>query len=288
MKKGQAILVLIMIFIVSAAVGVGGTWVVKNMGAKGAIAGGGGGTATAVVDEYAPTPTPKTTPTPKATPTPQPTPNDYPSQKSSKPKKVEITVPENEAPSGKQLGGETETIDINIPSAEITLVAVNGPTPNPETRTYSFSASAAGGRGQLTYYLYPAKNAKDTLVSASGIFANVAPIASGKYVLLVKDRTGKEFKKDVTGFITILNKLTNQQLTSRLSKATPDRGLEKHFAKGYSIKFDGLKSGDPVPTSYTQIYSNISSGYWKNVKVTSVEFNDYNKIKRIRLSVYYN
>ena len=286
MKKGQAILVLIMIFIVSAAVGIGGTWVVKNMGAKGAMAGGGGGTATAVVSDSAPTPTPKTTPTPKATPTPQPTPNDYPSQKSSKPKKVEITVPENEAPSGKQLGGETETIDINIPSAEITLVAVNGPTPNPETRTYSFSA--AGGRGQLTYYLYPAKNAKDTLVSASGIFANVAPIASGKYVLLVKDKTGKEFKKDVTGFITILNKLTNQQLTSRLSKATPDRGLEKHFAKGYSIKFDGLKSGDPVPTSYTQIYSNISSGYWKNVKVTSVEFNDYNKIKRIRLSVYYN
>ena len=49
MKKNQAILVLISIFVVSALLGVGGTWLVKNLGAKnvvavnGPIVSGGGG-----------------------------------------------------------------------------------------------------------------------------------------------------------------------------------------------------------------------------------------------------
>jgi hypothetical protein len=198
---------------------------------------------------------------------------------------VDVVVSEENAQYEQPLG---EPKDMNMPTANITLVSTNGPTPNPETRTYSFSATASGGWGQYTYYLYPTRNAQDTLVSTSGSFTNVAPSSSGKYMLVIKDRTGQEFTKEIKGFTTILNKLTTQQLTTRLSKSTPDQGLGKHFASGYKIKFTGLNSGDPVPTSYTQIYSNIASGYWSKVKVTAVEFNDYNKITKITISVYYN
>ena len=104
----------------------------------------------------------------------------------------------------------------------------------------------------------------------------------------IKDQYGKEVVKEITGFVTILKQLTAQELTKRISTSVPDKDLEKYFAKNYSVKFDGIKSGDPVPTSYTQIYSNIASGYWSRVKVTSVEFNDYNKITKIRFNVYYN
>lgn len=257
MKKNQAILILISIFVVSAALGVGGTWAVKKLGANNPVAindpnvfGGGGSVS---VEENKPT----------------------------EPEVDSITVTEDY---GKPIGDEEN----NMPTVNITLVSTTGPTPNPETRTYSFTATASGGWGQYTYYLYPARNATDTLVSTSGSFANVAPISGGKYVLLIKDRTGQEFTKEIRGFTTILNKLTTQQLTTRLSKSTPDQGLGKHFASGYKIKFTGLNSGNPVPTRYTQIYSNIASGYWSKVKVTAVEFNDYNKITKITVSVYYN
>ena len=293
MKKNQAILVLISIFVVSALLGVGGTWLVKNLGAKNVVAvngpivsGGGGSVSVEENDSSEPAPAPVPTPTPSQEYTPkqkEPAPHNNESRGQ---KPLEVNVKSEEDSQYEQPLGEPK--DMNMPTANITLVSTNGPIPNPETRTYSFSATASGGWGQYTYYLYPAKNAKDTLVSTSGSFANVAPISSGKYMLVIKDRTGKELTKEIRGFTSILNKLTTQQLTTRLSKSTPDQGLGKHFASGYKIKFTGLNSGDPVPTSYTQIYSNIASGYWSKVKVTAVEFNDYNKITKITISVYYN
>lgn len=295
MKKHQAILVLISIFIVSAALGVGGTWLVKNLGVKKAIAVNGpivsnGGGSVSVEEnkpaeqEKAPSPVPNPSPSQEYTPKQkEPAPHDNESR-GQKPLEVNNVVTKEDAQYEQPL---VEPKDINMPTANITLVSTTGPTPNPETRTYSFTATASGGWGQYTYYLYPARNATDTLVSTSGSFANVAPISGGKYVLLIKDRTGQEFTKEIKGFTAILNKLTTQQLTTRLSKSTPDQGLGKHFASGYKIKFSGLNSGDPVPTSYTQIYSNIASGYWSKVKVTAVEFNNYNKITRITISVYY-
>lgn len=293
MKKNQAILVLISIFVVSAALGVGGTWLVKNLGAKNVVAvngpivsGGGGSVSVEEDDTTEPAPAPVPTPAPSQEYTPkqkEPAPHNNESH-GQKPLEVGVVVSEEDAQNEQPLGEPNSP----IPTANITLVSTTGPTPNPETRTYSFSATASGGWGQYTYYLYPAKNATDTLVSTSGSFANVAPISSGKYMLVIKDRTGQEFTKEIKGFTTIFNKLTTQQLTTRLSKSTPDQGLGKHFASGYKIKFTGLNSGDPVPTSYTQIYSNIASGYWSKVKVTAVEFNNYNKITKITVSVYYN
>lgn len=292
MKKNQAILILISIFVVSAALGVGGTWAVKKLGANNPVAindptvfGGGGSVS---VEENKPTEQEKA---------PSPVPNPSPSQE-YRPKQKEPAPHDNESrvqsPTDNILAGNdqgksiSEGNNTNITTANITLVSTTGPTPNPETRTYSFTATASGGWGQLTYYLYPTRNAQDTLISTSGRFTNVAPSSSGKYMLVIKDRTGKELTKEIRGFTSILNKLTTQQLTTRLSKSTPDQGLGKYFASGYKIKFTGLNSGDPVPTSYTQIYSNIASGYWSRVKVTAVEFNDYNKITKITVSVYYN
>lgn len=292
MKKNQAILILISIFVVSAALGVGGTWLVKNLDVKKAIAvngpivSGGGGSVS--VEENKPAEQEKA---------PSPVPNPSPSQE-YRPKQKEPAPHDNESrvqsPTDNILAGNdqgksiSEGNNTNITTANITLVSTTGPTPNPETRTYSFTATASGGWGQYTYYLYPTRNAQDTLVSTSGRFTNVAPSSSGKYMLVIKDRTGKELTKEIRGFTAILNKLTTQQLTTRLSKSTPDQGLGKYFASGYKIKFSGIKSGDPIPTSYTQIYSNIASGYWSKVKVTAVEFNGYNKITKITVSVYYN
>lgn len=294
MKKNQAILVLISIFVVSALLGVGGTWLVKNLGAKNVVAvngpivsGGGGSVSVEENDSSEPAPAPVPTPTPSQEYTPkqkEPAPHNNESR-GQKPLEVDVVVSGEDAQYEQPLG---EPKDMNMPTANITLVSTTGPTPNPETRTYSFTATASGGWGQYTYYLYPTRNAQDTLVSTSGSFANVAPSSTGKYMLVIKDRTGKELTKEIRGFTSILNKLTTQQLTTRLSKSTPDQGLGKHFASGYKIKFTGLNSGDPVPTSYTQIYSNIASGYWSKVKVTAVEFNDYNKITKITISVYYN
>lgn len=296
MKKNQAILILISIFVVSAALGVGGTWAVKKLGANNPVAindpnvfGGGGSVS---VEENKPTeqekaPSPVPTPTPSQEYTPkqkEPAPHNNESR-GQKPLEVDVVVSGEDAQYEQPLG---EPKDMNMPTANITLVSTTGPTPNPETRTYSFTATASGGWGQYTYYLYPTRNAQDTLVSTSGHFTNVAPSSSGKYMLVIKDRTGKELTKEIRGFTAILNKLTTQQLTTRLSKSTPDQGLGKYFASGYKIKFTGLNSGDPVPTSYTQIYSNIASGYWSKVKVTAVEFNGYNKITKITVSVYYN
>lgn len=292
MKKNQAILILISIFVVSAALGVGGTWAVKKLGANNPVAindptvfGGGGSVS---VEKNKPAEQEKA---------PSPVPNPSPSQE-YRPKQKEPAPHDNESrvqsPTDNILAGNdqgksiSEGNNTNITTANITLVSTTGPTPNPETRTYSFTATASGGWGQLTYYLYPTRNAQDTLVSTSGRFTNVAPSSSGKYMLVIKDRTGKELTKEIRGFTSILNKLTTQQLTTRLSKSTPDQGLGKYFASGYKIKFTGLNSGDPVPTSYTQIYSNIASGYWSKVKVTAVEFNGYNKITKITVSVYYN
>ena len=188
---------------------------------------------------------------------------------------------------GEQLDAIKEVgIKIDF-SKEIKLVTLDGPNPDPEKRTYSLTAIAEGGIRELTYLLYPLKNAKDTLVSNSGNFTDINPCSNGKYILLVKDAYGNELKKEVSGFINILRKLTPQEVTTRLSKATPDQSLKYYFPQGkYSIKFEGLKSGDPVPTTYTQIYSNIASGYWSKVKVTNIEYNDYNKITRIYINVY--
>lgn len=291
MKKSQAIIVLVLIFVVSAGVGIAGSWLIKNMG---------GGDNYVAEETSVPSGTiTKNNPPTTTTPSPQ-------NPKGSKPKKDGVSTPqENKSTSpskpiqigdngdsdkvnGTVLEADAPVIDVKVPSTEIAITKINGPIPNPETKTYSLSAVASGGRGTLTYYLYPARNAQDTLVNTTGIFTGLKSSSNGKYILLVKDQYGKECKKEITGFYAILNKLTTQQLTARISTSTPDVTLNKHFAKGYKIKFDGLKSGDPIPTGYTQIYSNIASGYWTRVKVTSVEYNDYNKITYLRISVYYN
>mgnify|MGYP003310859495 CR=1 FL=1 len=74
-------------------------------------------------------------------------------------------------------------IEISI-SREIKLVTLDGPNPDPEKRTYSLTAIAEGGIRELTYLLYPLKNAKDTLVSNSGNFTDIDPCTNGKYILL--------------------------------------------------------------------------------------------------------
>lgn len=306
MKKNQAILVLISIFVVSAALGIGGTWLIKNMGSKPAkgttmtvtpVTTAGGGASVSDSSTKPAEQTPSTAPTPAPSQESSHS-QDTRSQDASRPMQKE-SKPQD---AGQRIQSHTEEVTETVeadygkpineknnkPVANITLESVKGPTPNPETRTYSLTATASGGWGQLTYYLYPTRNAQDTLVSTSGRFTNVAPSSSGKYMLVIKDRTGKELTKEIRGFTSILNKLTTQQLTTRLSKSTPDQGLGKHFASGYKINFSGIKNGDPVPTSYTQIYSNIASGYWSKVKVTAVEFNGYNKITKITVSVYYN
>ena len=170
----------------------------------------------------------------------------------------------------------------------ISLVTENKPLPNPDTRTYTYNVKAMGGVGGLTYHLYAARNAKDTLSNRTGNFVNVPYVSGGKYILLVVDARGNAFKKDITGFVFINQQLSTAELTRRLSKATPDRSMESYFASGYKMQFTGLKSGDPRPTNYTSIYSNISSEYWKSVRVTEVEYNDYNKITKITISVTYN
>lgn len=255
MKKNQAILILISIFVVSAALGVGGTWLVKNLGVKKAIAvndptdsGSGGG----VSDEV-----------------------DKPTEQEVD----SITVIEDD---GKPI------IDVGniMPTANITLVSTNGPTPNPETRTYSFTATASGGWGQYTYYLYPAKNAKDTLVSTSGSFANVAPISGGKYVLLIKDRTGQDFTKEISGFKTILKRLTPQQLTTKLSNSSSVGSLRGYFSSSTKIDYIGSKSNGVKPAGYTEIPTFITAGAWERINVTNVEYNDYNRITAIVIKVY--
>lgn len=241
MKKNQAMLILISIFIVSAALGVGGTWGVKKIGAKSsvddgglvAVTGGGGGGSISPDNPVEPTPTP--------TPTPE----------------------------------------------DITLVSVTGPTPNPETRTYSFTATASGGWGQYTYYLYPARNARDTLVSTSGSFSSVKPNGNG-YILLVRDQYRNEFTQKIGQFKTIYKKYTTEELTKLLSTDSPNRSLAKQFVSGCELKFDGIPQGQPTPTGHLQINSNIAAGYWQRVKVTQVEYNEYNQIISIRMNVYFN
>lgn len=171
---------------------------------------------------------------------------------------------------------------------DITLVSENGPVPNPDTQTYTYSVTAKGGLGGLTYHLYASRNAKDTISNHTGNFINIPSVGTGKYILLVVDATGNAFKKEIKGFIKINKPLTTSQLSLRLSRSTPDKSMGAYFASGYEMTFKGLKSSDPKPTNYTSIYSNIASGYWKEVRVISVEYNDYNKITKITMSVTYN
>lgn len=255
MKKNQAILVLISIFVVSAALGLGGTWTVKKLGANNPVAiddptdSGSGGSVSVEVKN--------------------PPEHEVDS----------ITVTEDY---GKSIGDEEHI----MPTANITLVSTTGPTPNPETRTYSFTATASGGWGQYTYYLYPAKNAKDTLVSTSGSFANVTPISSGKYILLIKDRTGKEFSQEIQGFKTILKRLTPQQLTTKLSNSSSVGSLKGYFSSSTKIDYIGSKSNGVKPAGYTEIPTFITAGVWERISVTDVEYNEYNKIKKIVIRVY--
>ena len=171
---------------------------------------------------------------------------------------------------------------------DITLTSENSPVPNPVTQTYTYSVTATGGLGDLTYHLYASKNATDTISNRTGRFVNIPYVSGGKYTLLVVDATGNAFKKEVSGFTTINRQLSTAELSRRLSKSTPDRSMGIYFANGYKMSFTGLNSGDPKPTNYTSIYSNIASSYWKSVRVTSVEYNDYNKITNITIHVTYN
>lgn len=288
MKKNQAILVLISIFILSAALGIGGTWGVKKIGTKSsvddsglvAVTGGGGGGSISPANPVEPTPTPTPTPEPSQgyTPVQEQSPQ-VPDQRVQSP----IDNIPAEKDNGKSLGdGNNPT----MPTANITLVSVTGPTPNPETRTYSFTATASGGWGQYTYYLYPAKNAKDTLVSTSGSFANVTPISSGKYILLIKDRTGKEFSQEIQGFKTILKRLTPQQLTTKLSNSSSVGSLKGYFSSSTKIDYIGSKSNGVKPAGYTEIPTFITAGAWERINVTNVEYNDYNRITAIVIKVY--
>lgn len=305
MKKSQVIIVLVLIFIISTALGVGGAFVVKNMqgaGGTGETMGAAGPSLT--VDNRADkSSNVQTTQSvnveetkPATSEVAAPTEVNAVSQEVvSVESSTLLTTAEDPISATNAINSEkdklsatSQSLEINLSSEEIMIEELDGPNPDPKNRTYSFSVMAYGGRGDLIYYLYPAKNAKDTLKNATGEFTEVKPIPTGKYVLLIKDQYGKEVVKEITGFVTILKQLTAQELTKRISTSVPDKDLEKYFAKNYSVKFDGIKSGDPVPTSYTQIYSNIASGYWSRVKVTSVEFNDYNKITKIRFNVYYN
>lgn len=199
------------------------------------------------------------------------------------------SVPSSEPFVTEEQGGDEIVVPTTIKIGnDITLVTKNSPIPNPETRTYTYSVTAKGGLGALTYHLYASRNATDTISSHTGNFVNIPSVGNGKYILLVVDATGNALKEEINGFITINQQLTTSQLSSRLSRSTPNKSMGAYFASGYKMTFKGLKSSDPKPTNYTSIYSNIASGYWKAVRVTSVEYNDYNKITKITMSVTYN
>lgn len=306
MKKTQAILVLCLIFLLSVGVGVGAVLGFSKFGANQPevlIANNqSSSTKNDKIDTGKKTVTPPGYDAPitqdKSTETPivvSPSTNDgavveQPKQWDAPAQKSEPTPPvSNDQIFVEESVGDKIVVPTTIKiGKDITLTSENSPVPNPDTQTYTYSVTATGGLGDLTYHLYASKNAKDTISNRTGRFVNIPYVSGGKYTLLVVDATGNAFKKEVSGFTTINKQLSTTELSRRLSKSTPDRSMGIYFANGYKMSFTGLNSGDPKPTNYTSIYSNIASGYWKSVKVTSVEYNDYNKITKITIHVTYN
>lgn len=175
-------------------------------------------------------------------------------------------------------------------SSNPVVYEVSKPKGDKDTQKYSLSVRAEAENGDvLRYELLDINNGAFKYSSSNGEFDGVEYSSNnGKYTLRVLNpKTGEDTTVVVDGFVKILKPLTKKQLSDKLSKTTPDKNLSVYFASSYNISFIGIRNGDPKPTQYSQIYTNIAAGYWSKVDVTDMSLNDQNKIISLTVKVYY-
>ena len=98
----------------------------------------------------------------------------------------------------------------------------------------------------------------------------------------------------VTGFIrqVIVNeseRMSKEQLQRLIDSADESLmgiGENDYLAPDYILTFHGLSSDEAKPSTFSEIRERIIFGIWSKVEVTSIGYDDKNRIKDISLKVY--
>lgn len=97
---------------------------------------------------------------------------------------------------------------------------------------------------------------------------------------------------DVPGFIKqkkVSKKMTVAELQTKITKRDPSLmglGENDYLAPDYKLKFTGLpKDATNVPQVLAEVYDKLDMGTWTSAKVTSLEYDDMNRVSQITMKV---
>jgi hypothetical protein len=164
--------------------------------------------------------------------------------------------------------------------------------------SYSFEVTVKNAPLVKFYYavLNPYDNIKVVAKNNDGKFRGV-PYSSadgGSYDIALLDASNDSliYRVEKTGFIK-QKAVTKQMPIDRLQSLINSRdislmgvGENDYLSPDYELKFSGLPSDAVnVPTTLGEVFDKLENEIWSSVKVTSLNYDDMNRISVIHLSI---
>lgn len=176
---------------------------------------------------------------------------------------------------------------------------ISDPEYNGKNGTYSFLVEAATATGDGIRYELLDK--KDKVVSSNqdGFFMDIAPVQDGIYYLRavnLRDPAVTTAPQKVSGFdvkVTKVALVSKSDLTRKFNSGSYSSSFTRdwertYMAPGCAIHFTGIQSGEQrTPKTLGDICSRISMGTWSSVEVTSLSYDEANRITSMTVAVKY-
>lgn len=158
---------------------------------------------------------------------------------------------------------------------------------------YSFKAVAEVKSGDKLRYMLMDEFGADVLyLSDDGKFADVAPVKSGVYKLVVENAKTKDRSEEkmISGFrpVVKVEQITQADLQAKFNTGTmPPKDYMSRIISKPKMSITGMQEGEPPVGNVGEVFNRIASGTWSSVTVSDVQYASDNRIIAFTLNVNY-
>lgn len=196
---------------------------------------------------------------------------------------------------------DSDTIDLppsNIDNP-ISLIPSN-PIYNKETDSYSLTVNADNVPKDvvLEYYIRDAFDENKVIAtSKDGKFSGIkASTTDGNTYMVGVKQDGRKMKvaeRNVAGFVPVVKvandkKMTVADIQKLIESESTSLYSDPNFSPNLSFKVTNLASGDSCPKDFSELLSKLKMEIWKSVSVSTIDFDENNRVNTITLKVVYD
>lgn len=158
---------------------------------------------------------------------------------------------------------------------------------------YSFNAVAEVKSGDKLRYMLMDEFGTDALYqSDNGKFADVAPVKSGVYKLVVVNvkTNDRSEEKMISGFMTVVKvePIEEADLQAKFNSGMmPPKEFMSRIVSKPKMTINGMNEEEPPVSNVGEIFNRVASGTWSSVVVSDVKYASDNRVIAFTLNVNY-